>query len=96
MNEWDTRLLTIANRAVHKAQEENRRNGVPNVYVVNGTIVWQLPDETITTVDPLRQPAAAGGSPGIRYGLAKGKYRLAGDIDAGNAEVLRHFREGEP
>ena len=56
MNEWDTRLLTIFNRAVHKAQEENRRNGVPNVYVVNGTIVWQLPDGSITTVDPLRQP----------------------------------------
>ena len=56
MNEWDTRLLTIFNRAVHKAQEENRRNGVPNVYVVNGTIVWQLPDGSITTVDPLCQP----------------------------------------
>ena len=56
MNEWDLRLLAIVNRAVHKAQEENRRNGVPNVYVVNGTIVWQLPDGTITTVDPMRQP----------------------------------------
>lgn len=57
MNEWDARLLAIANRAVRKAQEENRRNGVPNVYVVNGTIVWQLPDGTITTVDPLHQSA---------------------------------------
>lgn len=56
MNEWDAKLLAIANRAVRKAQEENRRNGVPNVYVVNGTIVWQLPDGSITTVDPLRQP----------------------------------------
>ena len=55
MNEWDTRLLSIFNRAVRKAQDENRRNGVPNVYVVNGTIVWQLPDGSITTVDPLRQ-----------------------------------------
>lgn len=29
----------IANRAVHKAQEENRRLGVPNWYSINGVIV---------------------------------------------------------
>jgi hypothetical protein len=57
MNEWDARLLAIVNRAVRKAQDENRRKGVPNVYVVNGTLVWQLPDGTITAVDPMRQPA---------------------------------------
>lgn len=57
MNEWDAKLLAIANRAVRKAQDENRRKGVPNVYVVNGTLVWQLPDGTITTTDPLNQPA---------------------------------------
>ena len=57
MNEWDAKLLAIANRAVRKAQDENRRKGVPNVYVVNGTLVWQLPDGTITTVDPLRKAA---------------------------------------
>lgn len=57
MNEWDARLLAIVNRAVRKAQDENRRKGVPNVYVVNGTLVWQLPDGTITAVDPMHQPA---------------------------------------
>ena len=57
MNEWDARLLAIVNRAVRKAQDENRRKGVPNVYVVNGTLVWQLPDGTVTAVDPMRQPA---------------------------------------
>jgi hypothetical protein len=56
MNEWDAELLAIANRAVRKAQDENRRQGVPNVYVVNGTLVWQLPDGTITTDDPMRRP----------------------------------------
>ncbi|MBQ7251038.1 MAG: hypothetical protein IJS32_00365 [Kiritimatiellae bacterium] len=56
MNEWDARLLAIANRAVREAQDENRRDGIPNVYVVNGTIVWQLPDGTIATSDPMRQP----------------------------------------
>lgn len=59
MNEWDAKLLAIANRAVRKAQDENRRKGVPNVYVVNGTLVWQLPDGTITTTDPMRQPSNA-------------------------------------
>lgn len=56
MNEWDARLLAIVNRAVRKAQDENRRKWVPNVYVVNGTLVWQLPDGTVTAVDPMRQP----------------------------------------
>ena len=57
------------------------RRGKPAVYIVT---------------DAFFRQAAAGGSPGIRYGLAKGKYRLARDIDAGNAEVLRLFRGGEP
>lgn len=29
----------VANAAVHKAQEENRRLGVPNWYSINGVIV---------------------------------------------------------
>lgn len=29
----------IGNRAVHKAQEENRRLGIPNWYSINGKIV---------------------------------------------------------
>ena len=62
MNEWDAKLLAIANRAVRKAQDENRRKGVPNVYVVNGTLVWQLPDGTVTTADPMR-PATCSRSP---------------------------------
>ena len=53
MNEWDARLLAIANRAVREAQDENRRKGIPNVYVVNGTLFWQMPDGSITTVDPM-------------------------------------------
>jgi len=52
--------------AVRKAQDENRRKGVPNVYVINGTIVWQLPDGTITTTDPLRKPE--NGSTGDKTG----------------------------
>jgi len=56
------------------------RRGKPAVYIV---------------ADAFYRQATAGATPGIRYGLAKGKYRLARGIDAGNAEVLRLFRGGE-
>lgn len=49
-------LLTIqriGNRAVRKAQEENRRLGLPNVYVKKHKIYYELPDGTITTTNPL-------------------------------------------
>ena len=46
------KMTRIGNTAVHAAQEENRRRGIPNVYVLNGKIVWQLPDGTVTTVRP--------------------------------------------
>ena len=39
----------IGNRAVRKAQERNRRLGIPNVYSIHGKIVYELPDGTITT-----------------------------------------------
>lgn len=29
----------IGNRAVHKAQEENRRLGIPNWYSINGRVI---------------------------------------------------------
>lgn len=59
MNEWDAKLLAIANRAVRKAQDENRRLGIPNVYAVNGTIFWQMPDGSISPVNPAQQPTEA-------------------------------------
>jgi hypothetical protein len=39
----------IANAAVHKAQEENRRLGIPNWYSIDGKIVSdiQLADEKL-------------------------------------------------
>jgi hypothetical protein len=52
MNDDDVKLLTIVNDAVYLAQEENRRKGIPNVYCLNGKIVWQLPDGTVTMHDP--------------------------------------------
>ena len=52
MPELVERMTRIANTAVQAAQEENRRKGIPNVYVLNGKIVWQLPDGSITTKQP--------------------------------------------
>lgn len=52
MNEFDVKILSIANKAVHDAQEENRRLGIANVYSLNGTLVWQMPDGSIRTDDP--------------------------------------------
>ena len=52
MPEMVEKMTRIGNTAVHAAQEENRRKGIPNVYVLNGKIVWQLPDGTVTMVRP--------------------------------------------
>ncbi len=52
MPEVVEKMTRIGNTAVHAAQEENRRKGIPNVYVLNGKIVWQLPDGSITTARP--------------------------------------------
>jgi len=52
MSDFDAKILSIVNRAVRAAQDENRRRGIPNVYCINGTIVWQLPDGTVTMKNP--------------------------------------------
>ena len=52
MQEIVERFTRIGNTAVHAAQEENRRKGIANVYVINGKIVWQMPDGSVTTTRP--------------------------------------------
>lgn len=42
-------ILTIFTDAVRKAQEENRRLGLPNVYAAGDEIFYQLPNGKITT-----------------------------------------------
>lgn len=64
MNEWDARLLAIVNRAVYEAQQENRRLGIPNVYEINGTIIWQMPDGRITTTNPMTEEVRSSSKPG--------------------------------
>ena len=52
------------------------------------------PAAVVVPVDWYRE--RAGGSSGIRLGLAKGKYRIPRDIDAGNRDVLALFSGGRP
>lgn len=46
------KLTRIAKRAVRRAQEENTRKGIPNVYCINGKIVFQMPNGDITDKNP--------------------------------------------
>ena len=46
------KLLQIANRAAKKAQEENRKKGIPNVYDFNGHLYYELPNGELTREDP--------------------------------------------
>lgn len=48
----------IGSRAVLKAQEESRRLNVPNVYSHNGTLYYELPDGSLTTTDPFKDPSS--------------------------------------
>ncbi len=48
-------FLRIGNRAVKKAQEENRKKGIPNVYSYNGHIYYELPNGELTKEDPLKK-----------------------------------------
>ena len=47
------KLTKIGSRAVKKAQEENRRKGLPSVYSKNKKLYYELPDGTITMKNPL-------------------------------------------
>ena len=40
--------LAVFIKAVRKAQKENRKLGLPNVYCEEGRIFYQLPDGSIT------------------------------------------------
>jgi hypothetical protein len=51
--EFIAKMSQIVNRAIKKAVEENRRLGLPNVFVKNGRIYFELPNGTITTTNPL-------------------------------------------
>lgn len=51
-NDISAELTRLGNRGVRKAQKENHRLGIPNVYYKYGKIYYQLPDGEITTKKP--------------------------------------------
>ena len=55
-------IALLANKAVRRAQQENRELGIPNVYSFRGTMIFELPDGTLTFENPFEQknpPASA-------------------------------------
>lgn len=48
-------LLRIGNRAVQKAQERNRRLGIPNAYSRNGVRYYELPNGELTRENPFEK-----------------------------------------
>lgn len=52
MNDLTIKLTRIASPAVRKAQEENRKNGIPNLYIINGKHIWQMADGSFTDKNP--------------------------------------------
>ena len=51
---WAHEIQLIANRAVKRAQEENRKKGIPNVYDINGHLYYELPNGELTKEDPMQ------------------------------------------
>lgn len=49
MTKLSEKLLKLGNRAVKKAQENNLKKGIPNVYCINGKIIFELPNGELTT-----------------------------------------------
>lgn len=49
-------LVRLAKIAVKEAQEESRRNGVPNVYSINGRIYYETPSGELSLTDPYVEP----------------------------------------
>jgi hypothetical protein len=46
--EHSAKLQRLANRGAQKAQEETHKAGLPNAYSLNGKIIYQFPDGSIT------------------------------------------------
>ncbi|MCS7077573.1 MAG: hypothetical protein NZ455_12730 [Bacteroidia bacterium] len=47
-------ITGIFSKAVRKAKETNRKNGLPNDFVIGKQRFYELPDGTITTENPLK------------------------------------------
>ncbi|GAB1402228.1 hypothetical protein MASR1M68_11390 [Elusimicrobiota bacterium] len=48
-------ITKVGSRAVNKAQKKNTQKGIPNVYVIDGKIIYKLPDGQITDKSPFNK-----------------------------------------
>jgi hypothetical protein len=46
----------LFSKAVQEAKEINRKNGLPNDFVINGKTYYEQPNGEITTENPLENP----------------------------------------
>lgn len=59
ISSWAVEMKRIGNRAVQKAQEENRRLGIPNTYSHRGQLYFELPSGELTLEDPFADEDAS-------------------------------------
>ena len=50
----------MGNASSDEAQQDSRRAGVPNVYILNGILQYELPTGSLSTMDPLGQQKIDG------------------------------------
>jgi hypothetical protein len=48
-------FTNLFSQAVQEAKEINRKNGLPNDFVINGKRFYELPDGEIVTENPLKK-----------------------------------------
>lgn len=52
MGEFEKKILKIATKAIKQAQKDSLAQGIANVYSKNKMLYFQLPDGTITQMEP--------------------------------------------
>ena len=48
-----SRFTNLFNKAIREVRENNKKQGLPNVFSRNGQIFYELPNGEITTESPL-------------------------------------------
>ena len=49
-----SRFTNLFNKAIQEVREDNKKQGLPNVFSRNGQIFYELPDGEITSESPLK------------------------------------------
>lgn len=48
-NALTAKITRLANRGAHRSQVAAHKAGIANPYILNGKIIYQLPDGTVTS-----------------------------------------------